>query len=61
MNKRDALKLKVGDKVIAPGVGVFLPTAITEIITENEVGRLPLVKLEGHKHLVTYLHLKTRS
>lgn len=64
MNKREAEKLKVGDKVFAPGIGIYRndPRSITKIISEHadlDVP-VPLFTLEGEdeKRELTYLHLQ---
>jgi len=62
MNAREAAKLKVGDFVIAPKVGIFDPKAIELIITKEidpkAKGSLPLVNFEENSpDLYTYLLL----
>lgn len=59
MNKREALKLKPGDLVIAPKLGQRVPYAIVRRLDEDESeGNHPLFEVRGQRGPVTYLLLE---
>lgn len=65
MTKREARKLKAGDLVYAPGIGIYRndPRKITEIIFADKEfpdAPTPLVQLEGEPEtrMITYRHLQ---
>ena len=61
MNKREALKLKPGDLVIAPKFGIYKETEIARMLDANEgEGNHPLFELKGDRSgPFTYLGLQS--
>ncbi len=64
MDRRKAKKLKIGDMVIGPKVGIYEPLKITAIIHSHKdaKAKVPLFRLDGEtRGPVTYRALEIPS
>ncbi len=58
MNLREARRLQVGDKILAPDVGVKIPIPIVGIYPDRDPRIQLLFELNGHPYRINYKHLR---